>query len=110
MITLGQEEAEILLHTSRTGRYVTGDPQVIALAECGLLNDYGPQQLAGGDRYFTLSAAGREALNAWKEAQPQPQIRPLTRSQKRWQEYCAYAEAWPISFKAWLKLQFPKKA
>ena len=43
-------DADVLAHTSHTGRYVTDEAEVIALASRGLLHDYGPQRLAGANR------------------------------------------------------------
>jgi DNA-binding PadR family transcriptional regulator len=83
-----KEEAEVLLHTSRTGRFVTGDAEVAAMAKKGWLHDHGAQALAGGDHYYTTTMKGREVLNAWKAAQPPPPPEPkLTKSQRRYREY-----------------------
>lgn len=76
---------DILLHTRRTGRYVTDEPHVIQMARNGLLFDHGPQRLADGMHYLTMGSKGREMLIAHDEAQPKP--KPLTRSQRRYREY-----------------------
>lgn len=87
MIT--NEQQEILRHTSNTGRYVTGDPTVIAMAENGLLYDYGPQALAAGDHYLVITHKGRAALNEWQRAQPKP-VKPKRRRSavfEKWQRF-----------------------
>lgn len=65
-------EADVLAHTSSNGRYVTGDTRVIEMGGRGLLSDYGPQELAGGMHFLTLSLKGQVALRVWREAQPKP--------------------------------------
>lgn len=79
------KEIDVLMHTSRTGRYVTDETDVIAMGNAGLLKDYGPQKLADGMHYFTLTEAGRQKLADWRATQPKP--KPPTRSQGRYQEY-----------------------
>jgi hypothetical protein len=49
------KEIDVLLHTQRTGRYVTDEQFVIEMAAKGLLKDYGPQRLAGGMHYLTIT-------------------------------------------------------
>lgn len=100
-------EAEILSHTSRTGRYVTDEDSVIKMAEQGLLKDYGPQPLAGGMHYFTLTGKGSKELELWREAQPKPIQKPkLTkkqiRSKIRYQYYIERADCWD-SFRHFLQ-------
>lgn len=63
-------EADIMLHTSNTGRYVSREPLALDLARRGILFDHGPQALACGDHYFVTTPAGRNALSEWKSAQP----------------------------------------
>ncbi len=95
MNAITDQEATILAHTSRTGRYVTDEPIVIAMAERGLLKDHGPQRLADGMHYFTGTTAGNTAMRDWQESQPKPAPPPkLTkRKQKakaryrRWLDY-----------------------
>ncbi len=58
-------ERDILLHTSRNGRYVTdADPTMDALVARGWLQSFGPQALAGGMTYYTMTSAGRQALRS----------------------------------------------
>jgi len=62
---LSCNQADILQHTSRTGRYCSDEePDLIALASRGLLHDHGAQAIAGGMHYYTPTPAGRAALNA----------------------------------------------
>ena len=69
---LSAREADVLAHTSLNGRYVTDETDVIALAARGLLRDHGPQPIADGMHYLTMTAAGRDALNDYHLAQPKP--------------------------------------
>jgi len=84
-------EADILLHTSTNGRFVTDEARVIALAGRGLLFDHGPQALAGGAHYLVTTAKGRAALGAWKAVQPRPVVRKVRRRRSEqfqtWREY-----------------------
>lgn len=57
------EQLEILKHTARNGRYVCDvGPNMVTLVARGLLCDFGPQSLAGGMHYYTLTGAGRQAI------------------------------------------------
>ncbi len=106
---LTSQEADVLLHTSRTGRYVTGEAEVIAMAARGLLRDYGPQALAGGDHYFEMTPKGREALKEWKAAQPAP---PKPKRSKRSPAFAAWramSEHTSISFRDFLQRIWPKR-
>ncbi len=59
------EERDILRHTSRNGRYVTdANPTMDTLVSRGWLQSFGPQALAGGMTYYTMTAAGRQALRS----------------------------------------------
>jgi len=87
---LSCNQADILQHTSRTGRYCSDEePDLIALASRGLLHDHGAQPLAGGMHYYTPTPAGRAALNAHrltgqtKSRQPESNIRNLPADEKR---------------------------
>lgn len=102
MELISKQEADVLAHTSNTGRYVTGEAHVIALAKRGLLQDHGAQRLAGGDHYFTLTGKGRSALARWREDQPkEPEVK-LTRSQLRYRRYLEGRDVFG-SFKRFLK-------
>lgn len=87
---LTPEEISILDHTSTNGRFVGGGGILLGLARRGLLRDYGPQALCGGDHYLILTAAGRKALNEWKAAQPRPKVPRQRRSRQfqGWRDYC----------------------
>ena len=61
------EEYEVLKHTLKTGRYVTDKVAVIDLAARGLLNDHGPQVIAGGMHYFTITTAGCAAVAEFRK-------------------------------------------
>lgn len=82
-------QADVLLHASSNGRYVTNEPDVIAMGEEGLLLDYGPQYLAGGMHYLVTTPTGRKALSEWKRAQPIPKQpkRRKSRVFECWQRY-----------------------
>lgn len=76
---LSSNQADILSHTSRTGRYVSDEePDLTALVQRGLLHDHGAQSLAGGMHYYTSTPEGRAALNAHRQSartiqrQPEP--------------------------------------
>lgn len=99
---LTNEEADVLAHTSRTGRYVTGEESVIDMGRRGLLYDHGPQRLVNGDHYFVMTSKGAEALREWREAQPKEAApKPLTRSQRRYRDCCRVSECFD-SFRQWL--------
>lgn len=98
---LTNNEADILRHTARTGRYVTGDAEVIALGKRGLLHDHGPQALARGDHYFTLTEQGRAALREWQATQPK--AKPPTKRQRRYRTWRTLQEIYPkLTFRAFL--------
>lgn len=81
-------EADVLSHTIRNGRYVTDEAKVIKMGVDGLLEDFGPQKLADGMHYFTVTLDGRLALAEWRESQPKPPKPPkLTRSQNRYRAF-----------------------
>lgn len=89
MIT--NREADVLLHASSNGRYVTDEADVIAMGSAGLLHDCGPQRLAGGMHYLVTTPAGRTALTEWKAAQPKPpkpKRAPRTTAFQSWRDYC----------------------
>lgn len=67
-LTLTQNEADILAHTSRTGRYVSDEADAMSLAARGFLRDHGAQPLAGGMHFYTPTPAGRTALVAHRLA------------------------------------------
>lgn len=96
MITepITENEALVLVHTSNTGRYVTDEPQVIALAARGLLRDFGPQRCAGGMHYFTMTASGREALADWRARQPPPPKVKRRRKSREFECWQNYREVW----------------
>jgi hypothetical protein len=105
-------ELDVLEHTSNTGRYVTDETKVIALAERGLLRDHGAQQLAGGMHYFTLSARGRDALNEHHRNLcrfPQPKRkRPASEQFQAWRDY--REATWSrITFREFLKEVWPNR-
>lgn len=87
MIT--NRESDVLLHASSNGRYVTTEPDVIAMGEAGLLFDHGPQALAGGAHYLVTTPRGRAALNEWKAAQPKPVVkkRRISPAFDRWRAH-----------------------
>lgn len=83
-------EAEILMHTSRNGRFVTGDKRVLEMGARGLLYDFGPQAIAGGDHCLVMTPKSRELLNEWKSAQPKPakSKRRCSEAFRKWRDYC----------------------
>lgn len=87
-------EYDILRHTHNTGRYVTDEDKVIAMGERGLLCDHGPQALAGGMHYFTLTSAGREAMSEYLASLPQPPklTKRQERAKARYQRYVESAD------------------
>ena len=106
MIT--NKQADVLQHTSRTGRYVTSDPLVLEMAKEGLLYDHGPQQLAAGDHYLVTTPKGRAALVEWEKAQPpppKPKRRRRSEAFEYWQNYVDACER--ISFRDFLRDIFP---
>lgn len=86
-------EYEVLRHASDNGRYVTGDKAVLAMAEAGLLRDYGPQALAAGDHYLTTSAKGRAALSEYRASLPKPAPAKQRRCSEAFRSWRQYAEA-----------------
>jgi hypothetical protein len=87
MIT--DREADVLLHTSNTGRYVTDEKAVLGMASAGLLFDHGPQTLAGGMHYLVTTTKGRQALSEWKAVQPKPKVkkRRISREFEAWMDF-----------------------
>lgn len=84
-------EADILAHTSNTGRFVTSEPLVFAMAARGLLHDHGGTGFwPKGTRGFTSSSAGRAALSEWRAAQPKPakSKRRTSPAFASWRQYC----------------------
>lgn len=93
-------EYSVLSHTSVNGRYVTDEQRVLDLATAGYLNDYGPQRLADGMHYLTLTGRGRTALNDYKASLPPPP-KPTRRPRKpefdSWRSYCEACDSIPFS-------------
>jgi hypothetical protein len=101
--------ADVLAHTSRTGRYVTDEAAVITMASEGLLHNHGPQRLAGGMHYLTITSKGRDVLSAWRAAQPKPapvKKRRRSRSFDSWRRYLG-ATYDRIPFPEYLKRIWP---
>jgi hypothetical protein len=110
MITM--KELDVLGHIRRTGRFVTDEQAVIAMGKAGLLCDHGPQPLAGGMHYFTMSERGREALNEHelnlcRFPQPKPK-RPPSEQFQAWRDYrdATYSR---ITFSRFLKEVWPHR-
>ncbi len=82
-------EASVLEHTSNNGRYVTDEISVIEMAsKRGLLCDYGPQRIADGMHYLTITLKGREALSEWRSKQPKPpKPKRQSREFRAWRSY-----------------------
>jgi hypothetical protein len=102
-------EADILLHTSSNGRYVSNEPLAIDLGARGLLYDHGPQVLAGWTHYLVTTPAGRQALSEWKAAQPKPNPKRRPRSEQfdSWRNYCEAMNR--ISFPDFLQQIWPHR-
>lgn len=110
MKQLTKEEAEIMLHTSITGRYVSNDPLAIDLGKRGLLCDYGPQALAGGDHYLMLTPAGRAALSEWKSEQPKPPRSKRRRQSPTFVSWRNFLDAgYRMSFSKFVKEVWPRR-
>lgn len=107
MIT--NRQADVLLHASSNGRYVTDEEDVIQMGRDGLLFDHGPQRVAGGAHYLVTTVAGRAALNEWKAAQPKPKIvkRRESLAFKAWRDYKAYGDS-RITFSEFWKNLWPE--
>lgn len=104
-------EADVLLHASSNGRYVTDECAVIAMGKAGLLFDYGPQVLAGGAHYLVTTAKGRQALSEWKAAQPKPPKAKRSRRSEQFQAWRDYLDATcdRMSFPEFLKTVWPNR-
>lgn len=97
-----QEQAEVLAHSVRNSRFVTDDPDVLMMAESGLLHDHGAISWTGGMHCLTITRKGRESLAEWRESQPKP--KPSTRSQRRYSEWLEVSDFRPdLTFGKWLK-------
>lgn len=107
---ISTKEADVLLHASRTGCYVTAEASVLEMAAAGLLFDHGPQALAAGDHYLVMTTKGRAALNEWKAAQPPPP-KPKRRRQSPafecWRNYVDACEHVP--FPIFLREIYPER-
>jgi hypothetical protein len=103
-------EAEILLHTSRTGRYVSDEALAIDLGRRGLLFDHGAQALAGGAHYLVTTPEGRKALSEWKAAQPPPPKSKRRKASPVFASWRAYEDACGrIPFAEFLKTIWPQR-
>jgi hypothetical protein len=71
-------DIEILEHTERNGRFVTNEQRVIDLAATGILDDCGPQAIAGGAHCLLLNRKGRQRLAEWRASLPKPKPRTGT--------------------------------
>jgi hypothetical protein len=110
MDTLTTFEADVLAHASSNGRYVTGDRSVLVLADRGFLRDYGPQALAAGDHYLTMTPKGREALSTWRAAQPKPPKPKRRRQSPAFEAWRNYREACGhSSFSEFLEKVWPSR-
>jgi len=89
-------------------RYVT-DPKstcgiaISELVSLGLMRDHGPQAMAAGMHYYSVTQAGLLAM--WENSPKPPK---LTRSQKRFARYCEVADCFS-SFRDFLKYEQAKK-
>jgi hypothetical protein len=107
MITNAQ--ADVLSHTSNNGRYVGEGHALMELAKLGLLRDHGPQALAGGAHYLTMTPKGREALNEWRAAQPKAKkARRRSEQFAGWRAYCEACRR--ISFPEFLREVWPNRS
>jgi len=81
-------DQSILRHASDNGRYVSDMTAALrALCDRRLLGDYGPQRIAGGMHYMTVTSKGREALNKWQAEQPKPKAKRVGRAFGAWERY-----------------------
>jgi hypothetical protein len=103
-MSLSPNQIDILKHTSRTGRYVSNEPDCATLADSGLLHDHGPQALAAGDHYYTLTATGRKAIADHLASLPKPPpiSRRKQRAKDRYRRFIDHGDAFP-SFLEFLK-------
>ena len=99
MSAITNRQADVLAHTALNGRYVTGEADVIAMGPAGLLRDHGPQQIAGGMHYLTITERGRDALRDWRAVQP-PAPKPRRRRRR------AAFEAWTTYCEAFCRIPF----
>lgn len=87
-----QHQLSVLKHVSYTGRYITDEASVFAMAEAGLLHDHGGIGFwPAGTRGFTLSSKGRKALRQHyaelcRFPQPKPKRKP-SRAFLAWRDY-----------------------
>lgn len=103
-------EYEVLRHASDNGRYITGDKAVLAMADKGLLFDYGPQALAAGDHYLTTSMKGRAAINEYRASLPKPlpiKQRRCSEAFAAWRRYCDACGR--VGFPEFLKKVWPHR-
>lgn len=103
---MNKEQIEILLHTSRSSRFVS-DPttDLIELSDAGLLYDHGPQAIAGGMHCYVTTMKGRKALNSWHATQQKP--KPPTRAQRRYSDWLS-GPSICFTFGQWLKAGCPR--
>lgn len=102
---LTQDAADILLHTSTNGRYVVGPESanefalIQRMVEAGLLEDCGPQRIAGGAHLFYTTPGGRRVLADYQAALPKP--KPLTNAQRRYRDFLDADSG--LTFIEWLR-------
>lgn len=81
-----------------TGPSTTDFPKCMELVGLGLMKDDGPQRMAGGDHCFTVTEAGRIAMQVSSPKPPK-----LSASQKRYRRFLKSDSG--MSFKEWLKYE-----
>lgn len=84
--------------------FVTGEgsidhPVCMALAEAGYMTRHAKVEMFGGDDFFRVTQAGKEAVIANSPSPPAPP--KLTRSQQRYQDYLD--DDINLSFGEWIK-------
>lgn len=88
--------------TMYRNRFVTGEgtvgwPLCGELVSLGLMQDHGPQKIAGGMHCFSVTDAGIKAMKDSSSSPPK-----ITRGQRRYQEWLKVADiGW--TFGEWLK-------
>ncbi len=70
----------------------------LALVTLGLMRDNGPQRIAGGMHYYSVTQAGYDAM---KVASPPPP--KISRSKRRWAAYRAIREVCDFTFAEYLR-------
>ena len=80
--------------------YVGGEDECRPLVALGYMTEHKSSEITGGDLWFSVTDAGRIAMEKESPAPPK-----LTRSQLRYREYLEVADSYDWTFREFLKMR-----